>query len=53
MPTGKASSLGLSPEHQQELNALLRAYSTPEKLAERSRIILLTLAGQGASEPAG
>ncbi len=53
MPAHKASPLGLSPEHQQELNALVRAHSTPQKLAERSRIILLASAGQGVSETAG
>lgn len=53
MPAHKASPLELSPEHQQELNALVRAHSTPQKLAERSRIILLASAGQGVSETAG
>ena len=47
MPTPKAASVGLSAEHEQTLRALIRAHSTPQKLAERARIVLL--AAEGAS----
>jgi transposase len=52
VPAHKASPLQVSAEHERELNALVRAHSTPQKLAERSRIILLAFAGQGVSETA-
>jgi transposase len=42
----------LSAEHDQELNELVRAHSTPQKLAERARIILLAAAGLGIGETA-
>jgi transposase len=42
----------LSAEHERELNSLVRAHSTPQKLAERARIILLAAAGLGVEETA-
>ena len=42
------AEIQLSPEHERELNALVRAHSTPQKLAERARIILLAASGLGA-----
>jgi hypothetical protein len=44
--------LQLSAEHERELNALVRAHSTPQKLAERARIILLASTGRGVAETA-
>ncbi len=52
MPAHKASPLPLSAEHERELNQLVRAHTTPQKLAERARIILLAAAGQGIIETA-
>jgi hypothetical protein len=42
----------LSAEHERELHNLVRAHSTPQKLAERARIILLAAAGVGITETA-
>lgn len=52
MPAHKASPVQLSAEHERELNNLVRAHSTPQKLAERARIILLAAAGVGIAETA-
>ena len=52
MPAHKAPPLQLSAEHEGELNALVRAHSTPQKLAERARIILLACSGLGVEETA-
>jgi putative transposase len=52
VPAHKASPLQLSPEHERELKNLVRARSTPQKLAERVRIILLAATGLGVAEPA-
>ena len=52
MPAHKASPIELSFEHEHELNALARAHSTPQKLAERARIILLAASGLGVDEAA-
>jgi transposase len=52
MAAHKASPIELSAEHEHELNALVRAHSTPQKLAERARIILLAAAGLGVDETA-
>ena len=43
----QGSAMPRSPEHERELNALVRAHSTPRTLAERAPIILLTAAGLG------
>jgi putative transposase len=48
----KAPPVRLSSEHERELNNLVRAHSTPQKLAERARIILLAAAGLGVEETA-
>ena len=52
MPAHKASPIELSVEHEHELNGLVRAHSTPQKLAERARIILLAASGLGVEETA-
>ena len=52
MPAAKAPSIQLSPDHDRQLKALARAHSTPQKLAERARIILLASAGWGVCETA-
>jgi hypothetical protein len=52
VPAHKASPIQLSAEHERELNHLVRAHSTPQKLAERARIILLAAAGLGITETA-
>ncbi|HEX3562125.1 MAG TPA: helix-turn-helix domain-containing protein [Solirubrobacterales bacterium] len=52
MPAAKALPIELSPDHERQLRALVRAHSTPQKLAERARIILLASDGWGVSETA-
>ena len=52
MPAHQAPPIQLSPEHERALNELVRAHSTPQKLAERARIILLAATGLGVSETA-
>ena len=52
MPAHKALPIELSAEYELELNALVRAHSTPQKLAERARIILLAASGLGVEETA-
>ena len=52
MPAHKASPIELSSEHERDLNALVRAHSTPQKLAERARIVLLAATGLGVDETA-
>jgi transposase len=52
MPAHKAVPIELSFEHERELNGLVRAYSTPRKLAERATIILLAGSGLGVEETA-
>ena len=52
MPAAKAPAIQLTPDHERELRELVRAHSTPQKLAERARIILLVSAGLGVSETA-
>jgi putative transposase len=52
VPAHKASPLQLSTAHERELNELVRAHSTPQKLAERGRIVLLAAAGLGVTETA-
>ena len=49
MPAAKAPSIQLSADHERELKALVRAHSTPQKLAERARMVLLASAGLGVS----
>ncbi|HUN43664.1 MAG TPA: helix-turn-helix domain-containing protein [Acetobacteraceae bacterium] len=52
MAARKAPAIQLSPEQEAALNAMVRAHSTPQKLAERARIILLAAAGKGMAETA-
>ena len=52
MPAAKAPPIQLSADHERELKALVRAHSTPQKLVERVRIILLASDGWGVSETA-
>ena len=52
VPAQKASPIQLSAEHERDLNELVRAHSTPQKLAERARIILLATTGLGVVETA-
>ena len=52
MPAHKALPIELSVEHEHESNALVRAHSTPQKLTERARIILLAASGLGVEETA-
>jgi putative transposase len=52
VPAHKASPVQLSAEHERKLNELVRAHSTPQKLAERARIVLLAAAGVGIGETA-
>jgi transposase len=47
-----AASLELTTQQRQELNSLDRAHSTPQKLAERVRIVLLAADGVSVSETA-
>jgi hypothetical protein len=47
-----AAPLDLTTEQRQELTALIRAHSTPQKLAERARIVLLAADGASVSETA-
>jgi putative transposase len=52
VPAHKATPMQLSAEHERELHELVRAHSTPQKLAERARIILLGATGLGIAETA-
>ncbi len=47
-----AASLELTTQQRQELSSLERAHATPQKLAERARIILLAADGVSVSETA-
>jgi hypothetical protein len=50
MPAHKAPAIQLSAEQEAALSALVRAHSTPQKLAERARIILLAAAGKSVRD---
>jgi len=52
VPAAKALPVQLSPEHERELNDLVRVHSTPQRLVERARIVLLAAAGLGIEEAA-
>src|SRR5450631_1597200 len=52
MAAHKALPIELSSAHECELTALARAHSTPQKLAERARIVLLAATGLGVGETA-
>jgi len=47
-----AAPLTLTAEQAEELDALIRAHSTPQKLAERAQIIILAADGVGVGEAA-
>ena len=47
MAAHKASPLQLSSELEREPNQLVRAHSTPRRLAARARIIMVASAGPG------
>lgn len=48
----RADPITLTAEQQRELEGLVRAHSTPQKLAERARIMLMTGAGMEVRETA-
>ena len=50
MAAHKASPLQLSSELEREPNQLVRAHSTPQRLAARARIIMVASAGPGIDE---
>jgi len=52
VPAPKFPPIELSAEQELALKRLVAAHSTPQKLAERARIVLLAAAGQGISESA-
>ena len=52
VPAAKALPVQLSSEHERDLNDLVRAHSTPQRLVERARIVLLAAAGLGIEETA-
>ena len=52
MAAHKASPLQLSSELEREPNQLVRAHSTPQRLAARARIIMVASAGPGIDETA-
>ncbi len=52
MAAHKALPIELSSAHEGELKALVRTHSTPQKLAERARIVLLAATGLGVDETA-
>ena len=52
MAAHKAPAIQLSAEQEAALSVLVWAHSTPQKLAERARIILLAAAGKGMGETA-
>jgi putative transposase len=52
MAGGIAAPLELTTEQRQELTLLSRAHSTPQKLAERARIVLLAADGVSVTETA-
>lgn len=52
MPRLSAEPIIMTPAHEQVLIRLVRAHTTPQKLAERAQLILLTTAGTGVRETA-
>ena len=47
MPRLSAEPVVMTATHQQTLTRLVRAHTTPQKLAERARMVLLAAAGTG------
>jgi putative transposase len=52
MPRLSAEPIVMTPAHEQVLIRLVRAHTTPRKLAERAQLILLAAAGVGVRETA-
>ena len=52
MPRLFADPIVMTVPHEQVLTRLVRAHTTPQKLAERARMILLAAAGTGVRETA-
>jgi putative transposase len=52
MPRLSANPIVVSPAQEQVLTRLIRAHTTPQKLAERAQLILLAAAGTGVRETA-
>jgi len=52
MPHLSAEPVLMTPAHEQVLIRLVRAHTTPQKLAERAQMILLAAAGTGVRETA-
>jgi transposase len=52
MPRLSAEPIVMTPAHEQVLIRLVRAHTTPRKLAERAQLILLAAAGVGVREAA-
>jgi len=52
MPRLSAEPIVITPAHEQVLTGLVRAHTTPQKLAERAQLILLAAAGTGVRESA-
>jgi transposase len=52
MPRLSAEPIVTTPDHKQVLTRLVRAHTTPQKLAERAQLILLAEAGTGVRETA-
>jgi len=52
MPQLSAEPIVMTPAQEQGLTRLVRAHTTPQKLAERAQLILLAAAGTGVRETA-
>jgi putative transposase len=52
MPRLSAEPIVMSPAHEAVMTRLVRAHTTPQKLAERDQLILLAAAGAGVRETA-
>ena len=52
MPRLSAEPIVMTPAQEQILTRLVRAHTTPQKLAERAQLILLAAAGTGVRETA-
>jgi transposase len=52
MPRLSAEPIMMTPSQEQVLTRLVRAHTTPQKLAERAQLVLLAAAGTGVRETA-
>jgi len=50
VPAPKAPPIELSPDQERDLKRLVAAHSTPQKLTERARIILLAAPAKGSAK---